>query len=187
VLSVGRPSAARLEAELERARAQRPTYAEVGATAGTLPPGALHLHRDVVVGHGEEVFARTAHGLLRWGVQRGAGLVVAAEAPTTELGTSVVLAVRLGPVWRLAPCRVVRVVDGPARRGFAYGTLPGHPESGEEAFVVEQDPGGAVVFRLTVFSRLAALDARAAPPAARAAQLLLTGRYLRAVRALARG
>ena len=187
MLTVGRPSPARLEAELERARARRPTYREVGATAGTLPPGSLHLHREVVLGSGQEVFERTAHGLLRWGVQRGAGLVVAAEAPTTELGTSVVLAVRLGPVWRLAPCRVVRVVDEPLRAGFAYGTLPGHPESGEEAFVVEQDATGAVVFRLTVFSRLAALDARAVPPAARAAQLLVTARYLRAVRALARG
>jgi uncharacterized protein (UPF0548 family) len=29
-------------------------------------------------------------------------------------------------------------VDEPGRRGFAYGTLPGRPETGEEAFVVEK-------------------------------------------------
>ena len=34
-----------------------------------------------------------------------------------------------------APCRVVYVIDEPDIRGFAYGTLPGHPESGEERFV----------------------------------------------------
>jgi uncharacterized protein (UPF0548 family) len=36
----------------------------------------------------------------------------------------------LGPI--RVPCRVVYVLDEPERRGFAYGTLPGHPESGEE-------------------------------------------------------
>ena len=40
------------------------------------------------------------------------------------MGSEVI--VHLGPV--RAPCRVVYVVDEPDRRGFAYGTLPGHPE-----------------------------------------------------------
>ena len=35
------------------------------------------------------------------------------------------------------PARVVYVIDEPLRKGFAYGTLPGHPETGEEAFIVE--------------------------------------------------
>lgn len=37
-----------------------------------------------------------------------------------------------------APCQVVYVLDEPDRQGFAYGTLPGQPESGEEAFVIER-------------------------------------------------
>jgi uncharacterized protein (UPF0548 family) len=37
------------------------------------------------------------------------------------------------PLWpRDVPCRVVYVVDEPRRAGFAYGTLPGHPEIGGE-------------------------------------------------------
>ena len=44
------------------------------------------------------------------------------------------------------PCRVVYVIDEPSRRGFAYGTLPGHPESGEEAFIVEIDETDEVWF-----------------------------------------
>ena len=52
------------------------------------------------------------------------------------MGSEVI--VHLGPV--RAPCRVVYVVDEPDRRGFAYGTLPGHAESGEERFVVRYDP-----------------------------------------------
>ena len=52
-----------------------------------------------------------------------------------------------------APVRVVYVVDEPRRRGFAYGTLPGHPESGEEAFVVELQEDDEVTFTVTAFSR----------------------------------
>jgi uncharacterized protein (UPF0548 family) len=39
-----------------------------------------------------------------------------------------------------APCRIVYVIDEPDRRGFAYGTLPGHPERGEEAFIISRRP-----------------------------------------------
>jgi uncharacterized protein (UPF0548 family) len=35
---------------------------------------------------------------------------------------------------------VVYVVDEHDRRGFAYGTLRGRPESGEELFAVGYDP-----------------------------------------------
>jgi hypothetical protein len=52
-----------------------------------------------------------------------------------------------------APCRVVYVIDEPRRRGFAYGTLPGHPESGEEAFVLEQRDDGTIASNIIAFSR----------------------------------
>ena len=37
--------------------------------------------------------------------------------------------------------------------GFAYGTLPGHPENGEEAFVVSMSPDQVVRFEIQAFSR----------------------------------
>ena len=43
-----------------------------------------------------------------------------------------------------APVRVVSIIDEPDRKGFAYGTLDGHPLSGEESFVVERTPDGSV-------------------------------------------
>lgn len=51
--------------------------------------------------------------------------------------------------------RVVAVVDEPDRWGFAYGTLPGHIEVGEEAFVVEHRLDGAVVVRVTATAHVA--------------------------------
>ncbi len=67
-------------------------------------------------------------------------------------------------------------------RGYAYGTLPGHPESGEECFTVRLTEGGDVVVAIRVFSRLATPAARAVPPVARLVQGLATRRYLSSLR-----
>jgi len=72
-------------------------------------------------------------------------------------------------------------------RGFAYGTLPGHPESGEECFLVRLAPGGEVVFEIRVFFRLASPGARLAGPLALVLQRLATDRYVTAIRRAARG
>jgi uncharacterized protein (UPF0548 family) len=66
-------------------------------------------------------------------------------------------------------------------RGFAYGTLPGHPERGEEAFLVRRHHGAAVTFTITAFSRPASALARAAGPVGRGIQRRITGRYLSAI------
>jgi uncharacterized protein (UPF0548 family) len=85
-----------------------------------------------------------------------------------------------------APCRVVYTVDEPNRRGFAYGTLPGHPESGEEAFMVELDPDGdEVSLTVKAFSRPASRLARVSGPLSHKIQHLITDRYFRALRDLA--
>lgn len=79
------------------------------------------------------------------------------------------------------PCRVVSVIDEANRQGFSYGTLPGHPECGEELFVVERRPDGTLEFVVTAFSRPASLMARAGGPVTRWAQRTMTDRYLRAL------
>ena len=80
-----------------------------------------------------------------------------------------------------AACQVVHVLDEPRRRGFAYGTLDGHPERGEERFCLEWHDDDAVVLTLTAFSRPAAWWARAAAPLARRVQDRVTQRYLHAL------
>ncbi len=72
-------------------------------------------------------------------------------------------------------------------RGFAYGTLPGHPESGEERFVVRLTPEGQVVYEIRVFFRLASRAARLAGPLSLVLQRVATGRYVAAIRRAARG
>ena len=46
------------------------------------------------------------------------------------------LRIRIGPCWIDAPVRVIEVIDTSTAAGFTYGTLPGHPESSEEHFLI---------------------------------------------------
>ncbi|MGH3877645.1 MAG: DUF1990 family protein [Actinophytocola sp.] len=159
-------------------RAERLTYAEVGATAGDLPRGYRVIDRTVRLPAVD--FEAAAYDLFRWRVQERAGLRVAASDARVVPDAVVELRIGLGPVSVRAPCRVVYVVDEPHRRGFAYGTLPGHAESGEEAFVLERQEDGTTTFTITAFSRPASLLTRCAGPFGRGVQDLVTSRYLRA-------
>ncbi len=155
------------------------TYSEIGATAsGQLPAGYGHLHVEKQIGTGRQRFERAAEAVMHWGMQRGAGLRVRASSEFAAVDA--VLVVRMG--FLPAPCRVVYVVDEPDMRGFGYGTLPGHPESGEERFVVRRDPDTAAVFaEVSSFSRPAAWWSKAGGPLVKVAQRVIAGRYLRAV------
>lgn len=112
------------------------TYREVGATAARLPDGYHHVCKSAVIGRGRQRFEEAAAKVMRWGMLRGAGVRVEASSEVAAVGSEVL--VGLGPL--RAPCRVVFVIDEADRRGFAYGTLPGHPETGEELFAVRYDP-----------------------------------------------
>ena len=164
------------------------TYAEVGATRDAqLPAGYDHVERSVVVGSGPESFQRAVAAVFDWRMQRGVGLRVRATGSASEPGTVVVLSAGLPRPGYDIPCRVVWAQATGDERGFAYGTLPGHPESGEEAFVVRLEPGGDVVFSLRVFARLASPLARLGGPVSTLVQRLATARYLTAVRQATEG
>ncbi|MCU1536161.1 MAG: hypothetical protein JWP82_512, partial [Humibacillus sp.] len=112
-------------------RASPFTYDGVGALiSGATPDGFTRLSRSRTLERRD--FDAAADDLLAWRAQAGAGLnVQASDIPLVE-GTVVLLRLGPGPLSVHIPCRVVTVVDEPRRRGFAYGTLAGHPESGEE-------------------------------------------------------
>ncbi|ARF77737.1 DUF1990 family protein [Kitasatospora aureofaciens] len=173
-----------LQQRLRAARATEPTYPEVGATRrGRLPDGYAHLRRRVHLGHGPEVLERAGRYVLGWGSQLGTGFAVYPGGPARE-GATVLLRLSLpGSRWpRLViPCRVVWTVAEPDRIGFAYGTLPGHPECGEESFLVSMDAEGEVWFEVAAFSRLSAWYARLGRPVALLCQHLAIERYLAAL------
>ncbi len=154
------------------------TYSDVGATAADMPTGYRHVQAARRIGHGRRRFEQAAESVLRYGMLRGAGLRVDATTEVARVGTDVLG--RLGPF--VAPCRVVYVLDEANRRGFAYGSLPGHAVRGEELFAVRYDPSdGAVYAEVAAFSQPATWWSSLGSPVLRLAQSRVTRRYLSAV------
>jgi uncharacterized protein (UPF0548 family) len=150
------------------------TYQDVGATAGVPPAGFSIDHTRVQLGVGEAVFQRGKLALDRW-EHFSLGWIEAwpADAPIQRSEVVAVVARAFGQ-WSINASRIVYVVDqmGPTRRyGFAYGTLPGHVESGEERFVVEWDQAtGTVWYDILAFSRPRHVLARIGYPLVRRLQ-----------------
>jgi uncharacterized protein (UPF0548 family) len=137
------------------------TYPEVGATRREpLPKGYHHLHYRTLVGTGADVFRRAGDAIVTFRMHRAIGLQIRTTADRAAPGVRLTLG--LGPLG--VPCEIVYVVDEPHRAGFGYGTLPGHQERGEEAFVVERDSDDRVWFRVTAFSRPARWPSMLAGP-----------------------
>lgn len=154
----------------------RLTYVSIGMTregGPPAPPGFHVLRVSLPVGRGPDAFEPAGRALLTWRMHRAAGLRVDTTAEWARPGAEAT--VRLGPL--RAPCRVVWTVQEADRTGFAYGTLPGHPECGEEAFTVEFAPGGGVRLTVHAVSRPAAWYTRAAGPLGRLAQRGMAHRY----------
>lgn len=133
------------------------SYAAVGATAHE-PPAGFDIDRTrIVLGAGEPAFEAAKLALQRWEQFRLGW--VEAWPPETPLVAGEVVAVmgQAMGLWWLNPCRIVYVIEesGPNTRfGFAYGTLPGHVEKGEERFLIAWDrETDEVSYEILAFSR----------------------------------
>ncbi len=183
-MRIVRPSDAvamqRLLGDLESAE---PTYSDIGATlAGTPPEGFAHDHYAAVLGHGSEAFQRAVTGLKTWEAHRLPGMRVFPDGQEIRTGATVVVTLGTSIAALAVPCRIIGVIDGQTRWGFAYGTLPGHPEQGEESFVVSIAPDQTVRFEIDAFSRPGDPLVRLSGPIGRGIQRGGTGSYLRALK-----
>ncbi|WP_078026777.1 DUF1990 family protein [Arthrobacter sp. KBS0703] len=168
-------------------------YPGIGSTEyGQPPEGFPCLVSQNYLGEGLAVYRRVVRGVLAWELQRRSGLRVRTESAVVVPGARVVSGFGIGPFRINAPCEVVWVHrplpgDGPQSAGFAYGTLPGHPERGEEAFEVQIDASGSVFLKITAFSRHSNWFYTAGGAFARRAQSLITSRYIEGARQLTAG
>lgn len=160
-------------------RAAAFTYDEVGATVDGRQAGYDWLECSAPLVRRDWEGALT--DLFTWRLHERAGLRVQASESPLRQDTVVLMHLGLGRASVPIPCRVAYVVDEPTRAGFAYGTLPGHPESGEERFVLEQHGDGTITVAITAFSRPASRLAILGGPLTRKVQQRMTTRYLRAL------
>src|SRR4051812_13853521 len=168
------PSASAIGSFLAAQRRQPLSYPEVGASRGQAPAGYNVDHNRVLLGSGEEAFARAVSAIRSWQMfNLGWCRLYPCGAPV-EVDTTVAVLVRYFGFWSLNACRIVYLLEesGAVRKyGFAYGTVAEHAEVGEERFSVEWDEGdGSVWYDLYAFSRPGHLMARAAYPLSRVLQ-----------------
>ena len=133
------------------------SYSPVGATAHTPPAGYVVDRTRIELGAGESVFLAAKAALQRWKHFRLGWVEPWLPETPIQSGEVVAIMAWTAGLWTLNCCRIVYVVDeaGPVSKfGFAYGTLPGHVESGEELFQIEWDQNTNIVcYDILAFSR----------------------------------
>ncbi|HUP86801.1 MAG TPA: DUF1990 domain-containing protein [Acidimicrobiales bacterium] len=176
MITVGEPDQQRLDETLREAARLDVTYGHVGST---MDPAVAGYSRTVELG--QDTFEAAVEGLEKWVCHQGIGATVHPTGAPIALGTTLLVVLPVGPVRLLVPTRIVAVVDEPDRYGFAYGTLPGHPERGEEIFLIERHPDGRTTATIRVLAEGDWLIARLAAPLVRRVQRVALNRYLAAL------
>ena len=181
MLSLREPSAEDVARVLAEASDRPFSYEPQGLTRDGEPPvRGFDLDRyETTLGAGRSAFDAARRAVERWEMFRQGWAEIHPAGAPVEAGTVVAMRARAWGLWTVSPCRVVYTLDEEAgegarrtrRFGFAYGTLPGHVERGEERFLVEwrQDTGD-VRFEILAVSRPAHPLVRLAYPLARRAQ-----------------
>lgn len=140
------------------------------------------LEKTVVLGEGDALWERVAAEVLLWKVKTRSGFEVHPSELPVVVGDRPTIVAAWGGVRILEPVEVVAIVERSDRVGFAYRTLPGHPVSGEEAFVVKR-AHGRVEFMIRSLTRPAESGPwRVVHPVLRVAQVAARRRYVRALR-----
>jgi uncharacterized protein (UPF0548 family) len=161
----------------------RHNYDAVGSTRSAVVPASYHrLFLRERIGEGRDVFERAAGAVMSW--QMHGDLRLEATSPWVQVSALMLGRLGVGRVALPVPCRVVWTVEEPDRVGFAYGTLSGHPEAGEESFVVSLE-GDAVWLTILAYSRPGRWFTRLGGPLSRAGQRLFARRYVARLRRLA--
>jgi uncharacterized protein (UPF0548 family) len=186
VILLSEPSDAHIERFLDSQRSLPFSYPEVGASREGAPPGYPTNHHRGRLGSGQETFARAVEALRGWKMyELGWTKLCWPEAPIRE-GTVVGILGRHFGLWSLNACRITYVIEEERpllkRYGFAFGTLPGHVERGEERFTVEWHAADdSVSYEVFAFVRPAHPLSKAAPPFVRLVQRRFAADSLRSM------
>jgi uncharacterized protein (UPF0548 family) len=132
------------------------SYPEVGCSQDSAPAGYTLDHHRIWLGNGQVVFDTACAALRQWRMfPAPLTRIVPADTPI-QVDNAVAIIARAWGLWWLNACRIVYVLheQTPLRRfGFAYGTLPGHVECGEERFSVEWRADDTVWYDIRALSR----------------------------------
>lgn len=172
---VRKPTASFL-ADVREAQRETPlSYDEVGGTRGTPPRGYVVDCNRVRLGTGSVPFERARQALKSWQMLQLGWVEPCWPDATLREGELVGTLARACGLWVVNVCRIVYVTDEPSAAGnefsFAYGTLEGHVECGEERFRIEwQHADDSVWYEIVAFSKPGRWIARVGYPYVRCKQ-----------------
>ncbi|MEO6758831.1 MAG: DUF1990 domain-containing protein [Saprospiraceae bacterium] len=166
-----KPSPAAITAFLARQSQLNYSYSGIGGTrSGETPPGFDQDSNAQELGEGEEVWRLAKTAIRQWRMFPGGWAFMRPAETPIRAGETVAMITQVMGIWWLNACRIVYVLEDERQFGFAYGTLPGHVERGEELFLVECDAAGKVRYSIRAFSQPRHWLARLGYPLARAYQ-----------------
>ncbi len=163
------------------------TYDTVGMSLpGNAVPDGYSVHEiSDVIGTGEQAYRNAGYHLMHWQIHTWAKLYVQAAFEAVRIGEDFAVAHSIGPLAVCAPARVVEVIAEPRRSGFSAGTLPNHPEIGEETLLLTHLDDDRVQFTVRAVARPASLGVKLAFPVARSVQRTVGKRLVEAARTAA--
>ncbi len=149
---VSPPDPREIQKQLAQLRDEPVSYAH-GAGIDEPPAAGFLVDRHrTYLGEGRAVFEQASQWLRQWRqFPKWCGAVP--EQCPQEPGHLVASVMRLMGLWWVNPCRILQRIEEPKACGFVFGTLPPHPECGEERFLVEMRDDGSVWYRIDSFSR----------------------------------
>lgn len=151
-VSIRPPSEKALRDYLQKQSSADYSYPEVGATTESFPRGYDHDSNRVLLGQGVRDFQLAKTALRAWKMFPPSWVTIYPVKPPIKAGQVVVVLFRLFGIRWFNSCRIVYTLDSKHQFGFAYGTLPGHVERGEECFQVYMDAQEQVWYQIEAFS-----------------------------------
>lgn len=142
-------------------------YAEIKGTIQTEVKGYNNDLNSVLLGQSEMIWQKAKRAIEAWKQFPSGWTSIYKQNTPIQKGKTVAVLFRLFGIWWINPAKIVYTFDEPNRFGFAYGTLKGHVEKGEECFWIERDAKGDIYYRIKAFSKPSFWGAKLAYPIAR--------------------
>ncbi len=147
------PTPQKLDPFLDRQEGRDYSYTEVGQTRQREPKQYDNDHHSIILGKGEAVWEKAKRALENWQQFPAHWTKIYPNTAPLRRGTTVAVLFRVLGIWWTNSARIVYDFSDEKRFGFAYGTLPGHVETGEEVFWIERDETGEISYHIKAFSR----------------------------------
>ena len=160
-----KPTPSWIESQLARLRHFPLSYWERGGTAmERMPQGFDHAEEWIYLGDGDATWVLAKAALSDWRMYPHGPWIYLSHYPKLKENEMAMVIFKLLGFWWASPVRIVYLIDHSDRFGFAYGTLEGHVEQGEELFILERKPdSGEIWFGIRMMARARHLGARALP------------------------